>query len=71
MFDKGDEEKFKARFQLGEKAEEYAIHGGGFPVRVKGVEGAVGVIVVSGYAQEEDHQIIVESLEEFLAGQQS
>lgn len=69
MFDKGDEEKFKARFQLGEQAEQYAIHGGGFPVRVTGVEGPVAAVVVSGLAQEEDHQIIVECLQAVLAGQ--
>ncbi|KFY90888.1 hypothetical protein V500_04907 [Pseudogymnoascus sp. VKM F-4518 (FW-2643)] len=70
MFEKGDEEMFKARFQLGEQAEQYAIHGGGFPVRVTGVEGPVAAVVVSGLAQEEDHQIIVECLQTFLAGQQ-
>ena len=52
-------EAFKARFQLGERAGDYAIHGGGFPVRVLGIEGVVGAIVVSGLAQEEDHQVIV------------
>ncbi|KAJ4259879.1 Hypothetical protein NCS54_00186500 [Fusarium falciforme] len=66
LFDMGDEEKFKARFQLGETAGDYAIHGGGFPVRVQNVEGPVGAIVVSGLAQEEDHQVIVESLQTFL-----
>ncbi len=71
MFGKGDEEMFKARFQLGEQAEQYAIHGGGFPVRVVGVEGPVATIVVSGLAQEEDHQVIVECLQEVLAGQAS
>ena len=69
MFDKGDEEKFKARFQLGEQAEQYAIHGGGFPVRVTGVEGPVAAVVVSGLAQEEDHQVIVECLQAVLTGQ--
>ena len=70
FFDQGNEETFKARFQLGETAGDYAIHGGGFPLRVKGVEGPIGAIVVSGLAQEEDHQVIVESLQAFLAGQQ-
>ncbi|KAK4496699.1 hypothetical protein PRZ48_012682 [Zasmidium cellare] len=63
----GNEEKFKERFQLGEKAGDYAIHGGGVPLRVKGVEGPVGAIVVSGLAQEEDHEVIVECLQAFLA----
>ncbi|KAM0272585.1 hypothetical protein ACHAQH_008643 [Verticillium albo-atrum] len=69
LFDKGNEESFKARFQLGETAGDYAIHGGGFPIRVQGVEGPIGAIVVSGLAQEEDHQVIVESLQAFLDAQ--
>lgn len=67
LFNKGDEVLFKQRFQLGEKAGDYAIHGGGFPVRVTGVEGPVAAIVVSGLAQEEDHQVIIECLQAFLA----
>jgi len=31
---------------------QYATHGGGFPLRVKGVEPLVGVVVVSGLKQE-------------------
>ncbi|GAA6059171.1 hypothetical protein JCM10212_005516 [Sporobolomyces blumeae] len=46
---------------------EYAFHGGGFPLRVKGVEPIVGVVVVSGLKQEEDHQAIVDVLEKFIA----
>ncbi|TFK55850.1 DUF336-domain-containing protein [Heliocybe sulcata] len=66
---KGDpEETLKTFFALGESAGEYAIHGGGFPVKVKGVEGIVGVIVVSGLTMEQDHQVIVESIEEYLGG---
>lgn len=67
LFGMGDEEAFKARFQLGEKAGDYAIHGGGFPIRVQGVEGPIGVIVVSGLTQEEDHQVIVECIQAFLS----
>lgn len=62
----GDEEAFKKKYMLGEAAGEYAIHGGGMPVRVRGVEGVVGVIVVSGLKQWEDHQVIVDALAEFL-----
>ncbi|KAJ7104510.1 hypothetical protein B0H15DRAFT_810366 [Mycena belliarum] len=65
----GDEDIFAAKYVLGETAGQYAIHGGGFPVRVKGVEGVVGVIVVSGLRQEWDHQVIVETVEKFLKGQ--
>jgi uncharacterized protein (UPF0303 family) len=46
--------------------EDYAIHGGGFPIRVKGVDGIVGVIVVSGLKQEHDHQVIVEVIKDFI-----
>lgn len=54
---------------LGDRAGQYAIHGGGVPVRVEGVEGVVGVIVVSGLKQHEDHQVVIEALEEFVEGQ--
>jgi len=27
----------------------YAVHGGGFPVRIKGIEGVVAAIVVCGF----------------------
>lgn len=67
---KGDEAEFARKFGLGDKAGLYAIHGGGWPVRVKGVEGIVAVVVVSGLKQDQDHQIIVQSVEEFLAGQE-
>lgn len=67
----GNEGTFTARYMLGETAGRYAIHGGGFPVRVKGVEGVVGVIVVSGLKQEWDHQVIVETVEKHLKSQQA
>ena len=47
---------------LGEKAGQYAIHGGGVPIRVRGVEGVVGVVVVSGLKQHEDHAVVVEGM---------
>ncbi|GAA5991513.1 hypothetical protein JCM10908_005738 [Rhodotorula pacifica] len=50
--------------------DDYAIHGGGFPVRVQGVEPLVGTIVVSGLKQEEDHQVIVDVLTEYIEQQQ-
>ncbi|KAL3475610.1 chaperonin 10-like protein [Aspergillus californicus] len=61
---------FVAKYALGSSsggkvADDYAIHGGGFPVRVKGVDGVIGVIVVSGLKQEDDHQVIVEVIKEF------
>ena len=61
------EAAFANKYALGATTGEYAIHGGGVPVRVKGVEGVVGVIVVSGLKQEEDHMVVIEALEEFIA----
>ena len=46
---------------------DYAEHGGAFPVRVRGV-GLVGVVAVSGLPQEEDHRLVVETLERLIAG---
>lgn len=43
----------------------YAAAGGGFPVNLKGT-GFIGSIAVSGLASEEDHQLIVDALREFL-----
>lgn len=62
----GDEGAFREKFMLGERAGEYAIHGGGWPVRVRGVEGIVAVVVVSGLKQEQDHGIIVQTVGEML-----
>lgn len=43
----------------------YAAHGGGFPVLVRSV-GAVGVLVVSGLPQLDDHRLIVTALRAHL-----
>jgi uncharacterized protein (UPF0303 family) len=58
----GNEQKFKEKFMLGEKAGAFAIHGGGVPIRVRGVEGIVAVAVVSGLKQEDDHMAVIEAL---------
>ena len=61
----GNEECFAAKFGISnEKAADYAIHGGAIPIRVKGVEGIVAVVVVSGLKQDEDHGVIVEVIKE-------
>ena len=42
---------------------EYAPHGGGFPLIVEGT-GPVGVVIVSGLPQLDDHALVVECLAE-------
>ncbi|KAF7853234.1 hypothetical protein EAF04_010736 [Stromatinia cepivora] len=56
----GDEEAFARKYGLGNESGDYAIHGGGVPIRVTGVEGVVACVVVSGLKQWEDHGVIVE-----------
>ncbi|KAK8086520.1 hypothetical protein PG994_001494 [Apiospora phragmitis] len=59
----GDEEAFRAKFTLSpDLAAGYAIHGGGVPIRVRGVEGVAAVVVLSGLKQHEDHGVIVNVL---------
>ncbi|MFF4230210.1 heme-degrading domain-containing protein [Streptomyces sp. NPDC001820] len=44
----------------------YAAHGGSFPIAVDGV-GVVGTVTVSGLPQAEDHAMVVDALERFIA----
>jgi uncharacterized protein (UPF0303 family) len=50
---------------LGLDPQLYAAHGGGFPVIVRSV-GPVGVVVVSGLPQLEDHRLVVTALRAHL-----
>jgi uncharacterized protein (UPF0303 family) len=50
---------FNARYNLPE--EDYAAHGGCFPITVTGA-GIVGAVTISGLAQREDHNLAVEAL---------
>ncbi|KAH8902204.1 hypothetical protein BR93DRAFT_887778, partial [Coniochaeta sp. PMI_546] len=60
---KGDEEFFRSKYGMDRQlAAGYAIHGGAIPIRVRGVEGVVAVVVVSGLKQHEDHGVIVETV---------
>ncbi|KAJ5717861.1 hypothetical protein N7488_003507 [Penicillium malachiteum] len=66
------ESAFVKKFALasangGAVADEYAIHGGGYPIRVRGVDGVVAVVVVSGLKQEDDHQVVAETIKEVIA----
>ena len=63
---KAEEEKYDWFAKHGVKEEEYAIHGGGTPIKVRG-KGLVGVLLISGLPQVQDHLIGVEVLTEFLA----
>ena len=47
---------------------EFAAHGGAFPILVRRV-GPVGVVVVSGLPQVEDHRMVVAALRGLLAAQ--
>lgn len=46
-------------------SQEYAAHGGAFPLLIRGV-GAVGTVTVSGLPQEEDHALVVTVLRQFV-----
>jgi uncharacterized protein (UPF0303 family) len=50
---------FAARYNLPE--EDYAAHGGCFPIVVDGA-GIVGAVTISGLAQREDHNLAVEAI---------
>lgn len=47
-------------------AETHAVHGGGLPLNVKGF-GCMGILLISGLPQVQDHLLGVEILTEFLA----
>ena len=47
---------------------EYGLLGGGFPIFLRGT-GMIGTIAVSGLWHEEDHRLIIRTLNEFLEGE--
>jgi len=46
----------------------YAAHGGYFPVIIKGT-GVISAITVSSFAQEDDHQLVIQAIREYLKHQ--
>lgn len=59
---KGDDFELRQRLNPAD----YAAHGGSFPVTIRGT-GVVGTITVSGLPQREDHELVIETLERYLA----
>jgi len=59
---------FEAATGLGRPA--YAASGGGYPLAVRGT-GVIGIALVSGLPQEQDHALIVEVLEAYVAGERA
>ena len=53
--------------QHGLPLQEYAAHGGSFPLTIRDV-GVVGTVTVSGLPQADDHALVVEALEELCRG---
>ena len=45
---------------------QYAAHGGAVPLIVRGT-GCIGTVAVSGLPQRDDHRLVVETLEAFIA----
>jgi len=60
---KEEGKSFEEMFEL--SVENYAAHGGCFPIRVKGT-GIIGTVAVSGLEQSLDHALVIEGIEKFL-----
>jgi uncharacterized protein (UPF0303 family) len=44
---------------------DYTLAGGSFPVRVRGA-GVIGAVTVSGLSSDEDHQLVVDGIRDYL-----
>ncbi|MEG0166002.1 heme-binding protein [Anaerorhabdus sp.] len=60
---KGDSGLLGSKYGL--KPEEYAVIHGGFPIYVENA-GFIGAIAVSGLLPDEDHELVVSTIKEFL-----
>lgn len=62
------EERFSTWAYLSdEESTLYSLDGGGVPIRVEGVEGIVGVVVVTGIVYDwQNHMVIIETIQDFL-----
>ena len=61
-------ERFSERNPLGGgwlAPEDYTLDGGSFPLRVRGA-GVIGAITVSGLSSDEDHQMVVDGIRNYL-----
>ncbi|WOH19347.1 heme-degrading domain-containing protein [Paenarthrobacter sp. GOM3] len=61
-------EQFAERDPLGGgwlAPEDYTLAGGSFPIRVRGV-GVIGAITVSGLSSDDDHQLVVDGIRNYL-----
>ena len=68
---KDQKSSLEERYYVSER--DYAVHGGCFPLIVRGT-GIIGTVAVSGLAQEIDHAVVVEVLAQYLeqkAGEQA
>lgn len=54
----------ESAYRLSER--DYAFHGGGFPIRVRGSEGIQGAVVVSGLKQADDHALVASVLKNWV-----
>lgn len=50
----------------GLKGEEYALCGGGFPIRIKGTSAVMGAIIASNLYHIADHEFIIDCLREYM-----
>ncbi|KAI8987947.1 hypothetical protein BDF20DRAFT_910502 [Mycotypha africana] len=55
---------FEEKYYASEK--EYATHGGAFPLIIKNV-GVVGTVTVSGLAQQDDHNVVANTIEQYIS----